>query len=171
LIPSARNARTHSPKQVEQLANSIREFGWTMPMLVDEKDNLIAGHGRLLAAHSLGYTDGPVMVARGWSEAQKRAYMLADNKLPMNAGWDKDLLRMEVTDLLSLSPANLGLTGFDVGELQSIVFPGGAEKTGASGLKNGLTYQVVVECDDEQQQADIIEELRERQIKCKPMIL
>ena len=85
-MPYARNARTHSEAQVAQLAASIREWGWTMPVLADEAGVIIAGHGRVLAARSLGITEIPVMIARGWSEAQKRAYVLADNKLALNAG-------------------------------------------------------------------------------------
>jgi hypothetical protein len=81
LVPSARNARTHSPQQVAQLAASIREWGWTTPILVDEQGVIIAGHGRVLAAQQLGLVEVPVMVARGWSEAQKRSYLLADNQL------------------------------------------------------------------------------------------
>src|SRR3954468_1199517 len=77
LVPYARNARTHSDAQVAQIAASILEWGWTMPILIDESGGLIAGHGRLLAARKLGFTDLPVMIARGWSEAQKRAYILA----------------------------------------------------------------------------------------------
>ena len=86
LVPYARNSRTHSPEQVDQIAASMREWGWTNPILVDEKDTIIAGHGRVLAAQKLGLTDAPVMVARGWSDAQKRAYVIADNKLALNAG-------------------------------------------------------------------------------------
>ena len=88
LVPYARNARTHSPRQVEQLADSIREFGWTVPIVVDEQSNIIAGHGRVLAAQRLGLAEVPVVVARGWSEVQRRAYLLADNKLPLGADWD-----------------------------------------------------------------------------------
>ena len=96
LVPYARNARTHSDAQVAQIAASIREWGWTTPVLVDEAGGLIAGHGRVLAARKLGIAEVPVMVARGWSEAQKRAYVLADNKLALNAGWDEELLRVEL---------------------------------------------------------------------------
>jgi len=92
LVPYARNARTHSPAQVDQIAASIREWGWTMPVLADEAGGLIAGHGRVLAAQKLGLADVPVMVARGWTEAQKRAYVLADNKLALNAGWNEAML-------------------------------------------------------------------------------
>jgi hypothetical protein len=101
LIPSARNARTHSEEQIAQIAASIREWGWTMPILVDEAGTIIAGHGRVLAAARLGLDAVPVMVARGWSEAQKRAYLIADNKLGLNAGWNEELLRIEMADLMT----------------------------------------------------------------------
>lgn len=116
LIPNARNARTHSDGQVAQLAGSIREWGWTIPVLVDEAGTLIAGHGRVLAAHQLGLTEVPTMVAAGWSEAKKRAYMLADNKLAENAGWDDELLRSELGELLAAGFTG-DLLGFDADEL------------------------------------------------------
>lgn len=99
LIPYARNARTHSDAQVAQIAASMREWGWTNPVLVDEAGGIIAGHGRVLAARQLGFTEVPVMVAEGWSEAQKRAYVITDNQLPLNAGWDLELLGSEVKGL------------------------------------------------------------------------
>ena len=102
LVPYARNARTHSEAQVAQIAASIREWGWTNPILIDETGGIIAGHGRVLAARKLKIEDVPCIVASGWSEAQKRAYILADNQLATNAGWDMDLLSMEVADLVSL---------------------------------------------------------------------
>ena len=119
LVPYARNARTHSDAQVAQIAGSIREWGWTTPVLVDENGMLIAGHGRVLAARQLGLTEIPVMVARGWSEAQKRAYVIADNKLALNAGWDVELLKVELTDLKAMG-ADLGLVGFDDEELAEL---------------------------------------------------
>ena len=102
LTPYPRNARTHSDEQIGQVAASIREWGWTIPILVDESGGVIAGHARLLAAKKLGLPDVPVMVASGWSDAQKRAYVLADNKLALNAGWDEDLLMGELADLRTL---------------------------------------------------------------------
>ena len=119
LVPYARNARTHSDAQVAQIAGSIREWGWTTPILVDENGTLIAGHGRVLAARQLGLTEIPVMVARGWSEAQKRAYVIADNKLALNAGWDVELLKVELTDLKAMG-ADLGLVGFADEELAEL---------------------------------------------------
>jgi DNA modification methylase len=125
LVPYARNARTHSPEQVAQIAASIREWGWTVPVLVDEAGTIIAGHGRVLAAQTLGITEVPVMIAAGWSEAQKRAYVIADNKLALNAGWDAELLPLELGDLKGLG-FDLGLTGFGELELAKLL-PDGAD--------------------------------------------
>ena len=111
LFPYARNARTHSDAQVAQIAASIREWGWTIPVLIDEAGELIAGHGRVLAARQLGIETVPVMTARGWSEAKIRAYRIADNKLGLNSGWDNGLLGLELADLRELGAA-LDLTGF-----------------------------------------------------------
>jgi len=96
LIPYARNARTHSDEQIKQIAASIREWGWTVPVLVDEQGTLVSGHGRVLAAQLLGITDVPTMVARGWTHAQIQAYRLADNQA-LNAGWDRELLGLSIT--------------------------------------------------------------------------
>jgi DNA modification methylase len=111
LIPFARNARTHSETQVSQIASSIREWGWTNPVLVGEDGSIIAGHGRVLAARKLRILEVPVMVAAGWSEAQKRAYTIADNKLTLNGGWDEELLGLEIGELEVLG-FDLDLIGF-----------------------------------------------------------
>ena len=123
LVPHAGNPRTHSDAQVAQIAASIREWGWTTPLLVDETGGLIAGHGRVMAARKLGIAEVPVVVARGWSEAQKRAYVLADNKLALNAGWDEALLRVELSDLRGMD-ADLSLTGFGEDELAALLADG-----------------------------------------------
>lgn len=119
LTPYARNARTHSPAQVDQIAASMREWGWTNPILVDEAGQIIAGHGRLAAAQKLGLKDAPVMVASGWTEAQKRAYVLADNKLALNAGWDSEMLLLEINDLQGMD-FDLDLTGFSAEEIAAL---------------------------------------------------
>ena len=111
LIPYARNARTHSDEQVAQLAASIKEWGWTTPVLVDEDGEIIAGHGRVMAARKLGIEEVPTMTATGWTKAQKQAYVLADNQLPQNAGWDMDLLSVEMKDL-DAEGFDLSLIGF-----------------------------------------------------------
>ena len=116
LVPYARNSRTHSPAQIDQIAASVREWGWTTPVLIAEDGGIIAGHGRILAAQKLGIADVPVMVARGWTEAQKRAYVIADNQVALNAGWSEDLLAVEIADLHAAG-FDLSLTGFDPGKL------------------------------------------------------
>ena len=121
LVPYARNARTHSDEQVAQIAASIREWGWTTPVLVDEDGGIIAGHGRTLAAQRLQMTEVPVMVARGWSDAKKRAYILADNQLALNAGWDNELLHLELSELKELD-FDLELIGFSADEIAALSF-------------------------------------------------
>ena len=116
LIPYARNARTHSDAQVAQIAASIREFGWTNPILVDGESGIIAGHGRLLAARKLSLSEVPCIELSGLSETQKRAYILADNKLALNAGWDDEMLRLELGELAAMDFDTL-LTGFSDEEL------------------------------------------------------
>jgi DNA modification methylase len=120
LIPYARNPRTHSDAQVAQIAASIREFGWTNPVLVDGANGIIAGHGRVLAARKLCLEQVPVIELAHMSEAQKRAYLIADNQLALNAGWDEALLRLELADLSELG-FDLGLIGFDEGELERLL--------------------------------------------------
>ncbi|MGD9507000.1 MAG: site-specific DNA-methyltransferase [Geminicoccaceae bacterium] len=120
LIPYARNARTHSDAQVAQIAASIRTFGFTNPILVDGDNGIIAGHGRLLAARKLGLAEVPVIELAGMTEAEKRAYIIADNKLALNAGWDDELLRLEFTDLEGLG-FDLALTGFDLDEIAGLM--------------------------------------------------
>src|SRR4051795_11398049 len=115
LIPFARNARTHSDAQVGQIASSIREWGWTNPVLVAEDGTIIAGHGRVLAAQKLRIMDVPVTVAAGWTEAQRRAYTIADNKLTLNGGWDDELLGLEIGELECLG-FDLDLIGFSQDE-------------------------------------------------------
>ena len=129
LIPYARNPRTHSDAQVAQIAASIAEFGFNNPILVDTKAGIIAGHGRLLAARKLGLTEVPVIVVDHLSEAQKRAYVMADNKLAENAGWDDDLLRIEIEALQDES-FDVSLLGFEDVELAQLL----AAQDAAEGL-------------------------------------
>jgi hypothetical protein len=137
LIPSARNARTHSDAQVAEIAGSIKEFGWTNPVLIDGSDGIIAGHGRVLAARMLKRKTVPCIVLAHLSDAQRRAYMIADNKLALNAGWDDDMLRAELRALAEES-FDLTLTGFSADELRDLsVDPHHAE--GGSAGANGST--------------------------------
>ncbi len=113
LIPYDRNPKLHPDDQIEQLANSIEQWGWTTPILVDEDGMVIAGHGRLFAADRLGLEEVPVMVASGWTEDQKRAYVIADNKLAENGGWDTGLYFSELK-ALQAADFDLTLAGVDV---------------------------------------------------------
>jgi hypothetical protein len=118
LKPDPQNARTHSRRQVDQIAASIRGFGFTNPILRDVNGVVIAGHGRLLAAKAIGLTEVPTIELVGLTEAQKRALRLADNKIALNAGWDLDLLKVEIAELSALDlDVNLTVTGFSTGEL------------------------------------------------------
>lgn len=120
LTPYARNSRTHTPQQVKQIAASIREFGFTNPVLIDETNGIIAGHGRVMAAEHLQLDVVPCIRLDYLTQAQKRAYVIADNKLALNAGWDDELLKVELDDLHSRD-YDLSLLGFDAGELESIM--------------------------------------------------
>ena len=120
LTANPRNARIHGPEQIEQIRASLREFGWTMPVLVRENGMLIAGHGRLEAAKLEGITKVPTIVARGWTEAQCQAYAICDNKLTDSSHWDEELLRLELGDLQAAG-FDLALTGFDQDELDRLL--------------------------------------------------
>ena len=122
LVPYKNNPRTHSPKQLSQIARSIREFGFTNPVLIDGERNIVAGHGRVAAAKQIGLAEVPTVGLQFMSEAQKRAYIIADNKLAENAGWDQELLQIELEGLLEFdSSFDLTLTGFDTGEIDFIL--------------------------------------------------
>lgn len=120
LIPYARNSRTHSDAQVAQIAASIREFGFTNPVLIDADGGIIAGHGRVMGARQLGLADVPCIRLGHLTDAQKRAYVIADNKLAMNAGWDDAMLALELRDL-SAEGYDLGLTGFDTKDIDALI--------------------------------------------------
>jgi DNA modification methylase len=122
LIPYINNSRTHSDEQVAQIAGSIKEFGWTNPILVDGANGIIAGHGRLLAARKLGYKEVPTIELADLTETQKKAYIIADNRLALNAGWDNEMLTIELNDLLADGFA-LDILGFDPKELSALLEP------------------------------------------------
>lgn len=120
ITPYARNSRTHSDEQVAQVAASIKEFGWTNPILVDETNTIIAGHGRLMAAQRMGMAEVPTIMLANLTEAQKRAYVIADNKLALNAGWDEEMLAVEIEDLIS-EGFDLDLIGFEAEEIDTLL--------------------------------------------------
>lgn len=120
LTPYARNARTHSGEQVAQLVASIEEFGWTNPILIDEQGEVIAGHGRIMAAEQIGVSSIPTITLPGLTELQKAAYRIADNRLPLNAGWNDDLLKLEIEALQDVD-FDIGLLGFSDLEIGNIL--------------------------------------------------
>ena len=152
LVPYSNNARTHSDAQVAQIAASIKEFGWTNPILVDGENGIIAGHGRLMAARMLGLDEVPVIELAHLSDAQRRAYILADNKLAENAGWDKQLLKVEIGNLAD-EDIDLELTGFDADELRDLMVPDlGGDGDGGQGGEQQATVQYNIVFDDTDQQ-------------------
>jgi len=122
LIPYVNNSRTHSDEQVAQIAASIKEFGWTNPILVDGSNGIIAGHGRVMAARKLKYKEVPTIELADLTETQRKAYIIADNRLALNAGWDNEMLTIELNDLLADNFA-LDILGFDPKELAALLEP------------------------------------------------
>lgn len=120
LLPYARNARTHSPEQVAQIAASIKEFGFNSPVAIDSDNMILCGHGRVLAAQKLGISEVPTVCLSHLSPTQKKAYILADNKIALNAGWDNDMLKVELEELQSEN-FNLELTGFSADEFNAML--------------------------------------------------
>lgn len=122
LIPYVKNSRTHSDEQIAQIAASIKEFGWTNPILIDGENGIIAGHGRLMAARKLKHDKVPTIELKDLTETQKKAYIIADNRLALNAGWDNEMLTIELNDLLADGFA-LEVLGFDSKELSALLEP------------------------------------------------
>lgn len=165
LIPYARNSRTHSDAQVAQIAASIREFGWTNPVLLDGENGIIAGHGRVMAAQKLGETEVPTIELGHMTDAQKRAYIIADNKLALNAGWDDEMLALELSDLQDAG-YDLGLTGFDDNEIAAL--NGNIEveenfKEPSDENRNLL----MIECQGERELETLYDEMQQRGFECK----
>lgn len=146
LIPYARNSRTHSDAQVAKIAASIREFGFLNPIIVDGDSGIIAGHGRLMAAHKLGLDEVPTVQAAHLTEAQKRAYVIADNRLALDAGWDIDMLKVELADLDGMD-FDLSLTGFDTDELANFLAEPTEGLTDADAVPEVPAVPVTVEGD------------------------
>ena len=138
LIPYARNSRTHSDEQVAQVAASIREFGFTNPILIDAQDGIIAGHGRVMAARKLGLEEVPCIRLGHLTETQKRAYIIADNKLALNSGWDEEMLGIELSDLREEN-FDLALIGFDAEGIEAALNPPEPE---VDGLSEDYTHRV-----------------------------
>lgn len=174
LIPYVNNARSHSDAQVTQIAASIREFGWTNPILTDGANGIIAGHGRLMAAKKLKLEKVPVIELSHLTDVQKRAYVLADNKLALISGWDENLLGFEL-NALKLEEFDMDLLGFTSEEI--VQFTGAEdpeEDDGSEAEDDGIEYKenfaVLVECVDESHQAEVYERLSAEGFRCKVLV-
>jgi len=166
LIPYANNTRTHDDKQIKQIAASIKEFGFTNPVLIGKDNDIIAGHGRVLAAEKIKIDKVPCIVLDGLSEAQKKAYIIADNKLALNAGWDEELLKIELEGLKELD-FDLSLIGFNVDELD-IFFCTEEEKEqidNSSKIKD--QFQLIIDCENEEELEKVYNELESEGYTCR----
>ena len=183
LVPYARNARTHSEEQIEQIVSSIKEFGFTSPVLIDEEGGIIAGHGRVLAAKQLEMKEVPTIELAGLTPEQRRAYVIADNKLALDAGWDADLLASELQELGDLG-FDLDLTGFSFDEIDELLNENGNNhgsdddpeddeeyvEDKPSNFNYEEKYAVLVECEDEEDQAEIYAKLKDMGLTCKVLV-
>jgi ParB-like chromosome segregation protein Spo0J len=166
LIPYINNSRTHSFDQVQQIASSIKEFGWTNPLLLDGENGIIAGHGRLQAARLLNEKEVPTIQLDGLTEMQKKAYIIADNKLALNSGWDNELLGIEITDLKEFG-FNVDLLGFSKDELKEFEFDNDDLDNDESSVINESKNLLMIECVDERELELIFEEMQNRGFQCK----
>lgn len=161
LVPYARNAKKHDASQVAKLAGSIREFGFNNPVLIDADNGIIAGHGRVLAAQSLNLETVPCIRLGHLTDTQRRAYILADNRLAeIGGGWDEEMLKLELADLAALD-VDVAEIGF---EAEEIIFDA---KNDTSPVQLGESFEVIAECKNENEQQQIFEMLSNQNIKCR----
>lgn len=168
LVPYAQNARTHSAAQVQQIADSIREFGWTNPILIDEGGGIIAGHGRTLAAKMLGMTEVPCIRLTHLTEAQKRAYVIADNKLALNAGWDDEMLAKELGALVDAG-YDASHIGFDADELTKLLGTESQSNTDESRPDLAEKWEIAIECSGESEQVALLGRFKTEGLKCRAL--
>lgn len=167
--PNPRNARVHSSAQVAKIARLIESVGFTVPLIVDESMTVLAGHGRLTAAKKLGLKTLPCVVLSGLSEAQRRAYALADNNVALDATWDEGALGQELRALIGTP--ELHLPGFEFAELAKLLELEPAEdEQDASPQLGGMEFRVVVDCSDESHQAELLSRFEAEGLTCRPLI-
>ena len=168
LIPYARNAKKHDDSQVAKLAGSIKEFGFNNPVLIDKDNGIIAGHGRIMAAQKLGLETVPCIRLGHLTDTQRRAYILADNRLAeIGGGWDDEMLKLELADLRELD-MDFDVMGFDGDAIESILNPGEKEdEQDANYGEFSSQYAVTVICSGEDQQRELFERLTSEGLTCK----
>lgn len=167
-IPYANNPRKHSREQVGQIAALIREYGWTQPIVVSPDMTVLAGHGRLMAAKRLKLSEVPILVVDDWNEAKAKAYVIADNKVALNSGWDLDMLKVEM-EQLQADGEDLSLLGFAQDELDSILAYGEEEEEQGEDESGDLedVFEIVIDCDSQEDQWEKLEQLKARGLKCR----
>jgi ParB-like chromosome segregation protein Spo0J len=165
LKPYARNARVHPQKQLQQLRSSLKQFGWTIPILVSDDGTIIAGHGRLQAALLEHMTEVPVLIARGWTDKMARAYRVADNQLALTSDWSNELLIEELLALKDDDDIDMGALGFEDKQLMRML-------ADEPPLPPELvpTFQILIECTNEAQQAELLTKLAADNIRCRALI-
>ncbi len=166
LIPYVRNARIHTSEQVTRIAASIKEFGFINPVLIDKNNGIIAGHGRVEAAKKLNMETVPCIFVEHLTETQKRAYILADNKLALDSGWDEEMLKIELEEL-SESNFDIDFLNFDIDLNKDAELEISENTTPEKEIAYKEQYGVIVMCKDEQEQEKIYDELSERGYDCK----
>ena len=174
LLPYVNNSRTHSEEQTTQIASSISEFGFTNPVLIDDTNNLIAGHGRLMAAKKLNLEEVPCITLEGLTEAQRKAYIIADNQLPLNAEWDLDKLKLEIDTLTELD-FDIDLLSFDDDFLDDLLDVKPEEDNSdvcddlSESMQNG--FELIVECDSEMSLEERFSKAQQLGWSCRTSIL
>lgn len=166
LLPYVNNARKHSEDQINQIASSIKEFGFTLPILIDNENMIMAGHGRVLAAKKLGIKNVPCVVSSNLSKTQKKAYIIADNKLALNSSWDFDLLKIEL-ETLNEDSYDFDKIFFDSTEISSILGLEDTEEAVTKSEKYKAVFEVIIECNNESQQEDLFNRFQSEGFKCR----
>ncbi|WP_067582375.1 ParB/Srx family N-terminal domain-containing protein [Endozoicomonas ascidiicola] len=167
LIPYVNNSRVHDEEQIIQICSSIKEFGFTNPVLIDEDNGIIAGHGRLMAAKKLNLKTVPCIVLAGLSEAQKKAYVIADNSIALNSSWNMEVLSREV-EALQAEDFDLNLLGFKDDFMVTLFDdPPPEQEQKPNGEEYTEIFNILVECDNEAHQQKIYDELTQKGLKCR----
>ena len=166
LVPYARNSRTHSAQQIDKIAASIKEFGFLNPVITDGANGIVAGHGRVLAAQKLGIEMLPVIEASHLTEAQRRAYVIADNRLALDAGWDDEMLKIELKDLDG-DGFDLTLTGFELGEMAKLFDEPEVKDAKEADIPDNMQHQMILSFDDEQTLEEWFNKAEAAGVQCK----
>jgi len=167
LKPHPKNTRKHSPQQIDMIAASLEKFGFAKPVLIDEDDTILAGHGAVAAALKVGM-QVPTVVAVNWSEDDKRSYLIADNRLGERSRWDYNLLAVELEGLKRVT--DIAALGFTKAELTTALRRANATPPPVGVLGSGMTYRVIVDCTDERHQSELLDRFAQEGLTCRALI-